>query len=99
MGDVRYTFLAETDLEDIWFYIARDDRRAADRVVIAIDNVCVRFSDVPDAGRLCREIGDGVRQVAWGRYVIYYREIEGGIQVLRILHSARNVTPDLFASE
>ncbi|MBL7649416.1 MAG: type II toxin-antitoxin system RelE/ParE family toxin [Candidatus Hydrogenedentes bacterium] len=99
MGHVRYTFLAETDLEDIWFYIARDDRRAADRAVIAIDAECVRFSDVPDAGRARQDIGEGVRHVAWGRYVIYYRRIEGGIQVLRILHSARDITTDLFELE
>ncbi len=99
MGHVRYTFLAETDLEDIWFYIARDDRRAADRAVIAIDAVCVRFSDVPEAGRLRLDIGDGVRNVAWGKYVIYYRGIDGGIQILRILHSARLATPNLFDIE
>lgn len=99
MGEVQYTFFAETDLEDIWFYIARDDRHAADRVVIAIDALCVKFSDAPEAGRLRSDLGQGVRQVACGRYVIFYRSVEGGIQVLRILHSARDVTPDLFKVE
>ena len=67
--------------------------------MIAIDAVCVRFSDVPEAGRLRLDIGDGVRHVAWERYVIYYRGIDGGIQILRILHSARDITPDLFEIE
>ena len=45
------------------------------------------------------ELGTELRSFAVARYVIYYRPIEGGIEVIRVLHSARDVRRHIPSSD
>lgn len=42
-------------------------------------------------GRARDELLHGLRSFPFGRYVILYEPIDGGIDVVRVLHSARDV--------
>ena len=42
-------------------------------------------------GRARHELAVDLRSFPFGRYVIFYVPIEGGIDVVRVLHSARDV--------
>jgi len=42
-------------------------------------------------GRARHELVVDLRSFPFGRYVIFYMPIEGGIDVVRVLHSARDV--------
>lgn len=42
-------------------------------------------------GRARDELAANVRSFPFGRYVIYYAPIEDGIDVVRLLHSARDI--------
>ena len=42
-------------------------------------------------GRARDELSPGLRSFPFGRYVIFYEPIEGGIDFVRVLHSARDV--------
>jgi toxin ParE1/3/4 len=41
--------------------------------------------------RACDELSPGLRSFPFGRYVIFYEPIKDGIDVVRLLYSARDV--------
>ena len=45
----------------------------------------------PGMGRVRNELMEGIRSFAVGRYVIFYRSIPKGIEIVRVLHGARDV--------
>lgn len=49
----------------------------------------------PLAGEARADLAVNVRSFPAGNYVIFYRPSDGGIEVLRILHSARDI-PRIF---
>lgn len=90
---VRYTRSprAADDLVEIWNYIAKDNPVAADRLLDRIDQLCQTLMEYPYMGRERPDIMVGIHSFAVNKYVIYYRHIEVGIEVIRVLHAARDV--------
>lgn len=91
MNRIVVTNDAASDLDDIWSYIYDESKNAADRL---IDNIIERFSTLaqfPEMGRERSDILTGMRSFRVGRYFIFYRQIEDGIEILRVLHSARDI--------
>jgi len=81
----------ESDLLDIWLYIARDNPPAADR---QIDQFTQRFEAlrrVPELGAACPEIAEGLRHLPIGRYVLFYSVRDDTVVIERILHGARDI--------
>jgi toxin ParE1/3/4 len=91
MSRPRLTDLAEADLEDIWVHIARDSPADATRFVIRILERCERLADMPGTGRLRSDLGPNLRTFALGNYLIIYRAIEDGIEIVRVLHGRRDI--------
>jgi toxin ParE1/3/4 len=90
MKRVRVTRDAEHDLDEIWFFIARDNLEAANRMV---DEITARFPSIgshPEMGRSRDEIKFGVRSHPVDNYVIYYRETRTHVSVLHVIHGARD---------
>src|SRR5437667_9661175 len=82
---------AYDDLWEIVLYIARDNEEAAFRLADTIDEKFELLAKFPGAGQARLELLPDLRSFPVGRYLIFYRPIEDGIEVLRILHSARNL--------
>lgn len=95
MADVFRTRQANTDLLEIWIYIAENAPEAADQVLEAIGQRCQTVAEMPGMGRSRDDLAPSLRSIPEGNYVIFYRPIEGGIQVIRVLHGARD-TRDVF---
>ncbi len=85
---------AQADLDDIWETIARDDVEAAGRVLSALRERFPRLADFPGLGRTSGYAPD-LRRFAVPPYVIFYRPSESGIEVVRVLHGARNLARTL----
>jgi plasmid stabilization system protein ParE len=49
----------------------------------------------PQAGTMRDELCAGLRCFSVGSYVIYFREREP-VVIIRVLHGARDVTPEMF---
>ena len=45
----------------------------------------------PMMGRARDELAPGVRSFPFGRYVVFYLPLDGGIDVVRVLHGARDI--------
>ncbi|NEV63083.1 type II toxin-antitoxin system RelE/ParE family toxin [Thiorhodococcus minor] len=91
MPNIKRTAQAEEDLIDIWLYIAPGDRRAADRILDDIEEKLMLLRDQPSLGPARPDIAPGLRYFPMRRYLILYREITDGIEVVRVVHGARDV--------
>jgi toxin ParE1/3/4 len=95
MAHVLRTIQAEQDLLEIWGSIARRSPAQADRLTEAIDEKCRLVAQFPEMGRSREELAPGGRSTLAGRYVVLYRAIDDGIEVLRVVHGSRDL-PRLF---
>jgi toxin ParE1/3/4 len=89
MAKVLRTSLAEQDLFGIWTYVARDNVAAADRLLARIDEAFAMLLRNPELGERVDRFRPGLRAWSVVTYVIYYRPIDEGIEIYRVLHSAR----------
>jgi toxin ParE1/3/4 len=83
--------LASADIFEIWDYIADDSLVAADRWVDRLDEQFGLLATQPLMGRARDELAPGVRSFPFGRYVIFYVPLDDGIDVVRVLHGARDI--------
>ena len=89
---------ASEDLAAIWAYIAQDSEAHADAFVAAIDRKFKILAATPQIGRAREELGKDIRSFPLGRYVIFYRPQPQALEIVRVLHSARDV-PAVFAED
>jgi toxin ParE1/3/4 len=82
---------AESDLVEILDYLDRQNPVAARKLARAIDAKCALLAELPELGRTREELGAGVRSVVVGRHVLFYRITPDAVEVLRILHGARDI--------
>jgi toxin ParE1/3/4 len=83
--------IAELDLLDIWDYIADDSLDRADEFLDYIDGKLQTLARNPGLGRKRDELLPGLQSFPIGNYVVFYREIKGGIDVIRVLRGSRDI--------
>lgn len=91
MSRVRFTPTAEADLDGICAYIAERDPDAALRLVRSVRQRCRILGEQPRIGRLRPEYGLDRRAIAIGRYVVFYRLHDDEVEILRVVHGARDL--------
>jgi len=91
MARVTHTRQAREDLLSIWSYIAADSPAAADRVLDGIDRRCARLGENPKLGPARPDIASELRYFPVGSYLIFYREVSEGVEIVRVLHGARSL--------
>jgi toxin ParE1/3/4 len=90
--------MASADLAEIWAYIAKDSPRQADILAVRIDQEFKVLARNPNIGRTRTELLVNLRSFPVGRYIIFYIPRLRGIEVVRVLHGARDLKP-LFQEE
>ena len=95
-GLLRRTRRAEEDLIEIWLHVAEDNEAAADGLLDRIEQKCAQLASSPEIGPARQDIAPGLRLFPVGRYVILYRTIDGGVEVVRVVHGARHLPALLF---
>jgi antitoxin ParD1/3/4/toxin ParE1/3/4 len=92
MARYQLTRSAKTDLLKIWNYIAEDNFDAADRLRDEIRAACRRLADMPYLGHVREDILDATHRF-WSvrSYLIVYRPETKPLQVIRIIHGARDL--------
>ena len=91
MSRLRITPRASSDVIEIWNYIADDSERNADTFIDKLYDTLQTLSSQPGVGRRRDELAPGVQSFPFGRYVIFYRMVPDAIEVIRVLHSARDI--------
>lgn len=90
--------LAAADIFELWDHIAEDSIEQADRWADKLDDAFRLIASQPLMGRARGELAADLRSFPFGRYVIFYAPITDGIDVVRVLHSARDIDA-VFAEE
>lgn len=91
MSHIRLTIPAIQDLEEIYDYIALDNVEAAERLKARLQKRWRSAADNPGIGSKRDYLQPNLRSVREGNYVILYHQIEDGIEIVRILHGARDI--------
>lgn len=91
MATFRLSGPAQSDLDDIWLYIAKDNPKAADDFVDSLCETFLRLASMPRMGRERRDLAPDVRSLPVEDYLIFYRPIQGGVEVVRVIHGARHI--------
>ncbi len=91
MAQARILRSAVQDLDEIWLYIARDSIDAAERVIASIQAAAQRLAEFPGMGQRRHDLLAGLLSFPVDNYLIFYRKIRGGIEVLHVYHGARSI--------
>lgn len=87
---LRWTRLAERDLDEIADYIGADNPAAAARVVLEIvDQVETLLPQHPAIGRPGRVPGTRELVIRGLPYIVPYRVRDSDLELLRVLHASR----------
>lgn len=85
----RVSRLAEKDMHEVAVYIARDSRTAARNWTASIREKCRLLGEMSELGVNRDELRKGLKTFPVGNYLILYKQVEIGIEVVRVLHGAR----------
>jgi toxin ParE1/3/4 len=92
---VLRTSQAHLDLVEAALRIAEENPTAADHWLDSLDEKCRLLARMPELGRKRPDLAPDLRGFPIGNYIIFYRPVPDGIQVIRVLHGARDI-PELF---
>ena len=85
------------ELREIWEHIAKNNPVAADQVLNATEETFRMLAKHPGIGRprsFRRKAYRNLRSrtvIGFDNYVVLYREITGGIEIIHVCHGARNL--------
>ncbi|HVU87403.1 MAG TPA: type II toxin-antitoxin system RelE/ParE family toxin [Pirellulales bacterium] len=83
---------ARDDLRDIWNYlIGNASVERADAVLDRVKAACDRYASHPELGEVRHDLAPDVRCFTTDSLVIFYAPTSDGIQIVRVIHGARNV--------
>jgi plasmid stabilization system protein ParE len=89
---VDITAAAETDVAEIWEYIAQDKPDAATAFVLQLEEQIGTLERFPERCPLVREnelLGTAYRHLIYGNYRTIFKIIESRVIIMRVLHGAR----------
>jgi toxin ParE1/3/4 len=91
MRKVRVAAAAEEDLRDIWAYIAEHNSESANKIIKEIIGKFAILRDHPQMGREQTKLLVNLRSFTVKGYLILYQPFADGVEVLRVVHSSRDI--------
>ncbi|NOT62121.1 MAG: type II toxin-antitoxin system RelE/ParE family toxin [Acidobacteria bacterium] len=91
MKQYKLTEEADDDLIGLWLHLSQTDLEMADRQLTKLIAKFELLSDHPLMGRLRPEFAPDLRSFIEGRYLIFYRLVFDEIEIVRIIHGARDL--------
>jgi toxin ParE1/3/4 len=82
---------ASQDLAEIWAHIAKDSVKHADKFAVLLDDHFRALARRPHMGRSRPELAPKLRSFPVGQYVIFYLTRRKGVEIVRVLHGARDI--------
>ncbi|MDP6718744.1 MAG: type II toxin-antitoxin system RelE/ParE family toxin [Pirellulaceae bacterium] len=97
MARIERSPRAKADVLTAACYIAEQSqsRMRAKRWIDSIDEQLKLLVRHTHAGEARPDLGANIRSFPVGKYIIFYRPLDDGVQVVRVLHSSRDI-PRIF---
>ena len=89
---------AKADLREIRDHVAAFNVGAAKKLVRQIAATFDTLGDMPMVGRERDDLAVGLQSLVVGKYIVVYRLPEDAVEIVRVLHGARNV-PSFFGED
>jgi plasmid stabilization system protein ParE len=94
---VAITAEAKADLQEIATYVAERSPTSALKLILELQQTCESLADAPRGYSLVpRYEHRGIRRRPFGNFLIFYRIGKDAIEVIHILHGARDYESLLF---
>jgi toxin ParE1/3/4 len=91
MLPVERTSQAIADWEEALEYLEERSPRAAHRLAEAMKQRCDQLGRLPGMGRAREDLQPGLRSIVVEQYTVFYRATDTAVQIVRILHGARDI--------
>lgn len=92
MTQIVYSQTSKDDLLEIWLGLAESNVSAAERLLDDLDAATQLLATQPLIGKSRREFGPGIRSFPVRDYILVYRPILDGVELVRVVHGARDLT-------
>ena len=79
-----------SDLREIWAFVANDRPSAADSLIDSFYEKFRLMAMNPAIGEARSDLGEGLRILSVGSYVIGFRKFHEGVEIVRVVHGARD---------
>jgi toxin ParE1/3/4 len=93
MAEVVWTSPAYSDLAGILDFLVERNLSAARRFKETLDQKSQLYGGQPEMGSLFPGLDEQVRFFLVRPYVVFYRPLDDGIVILRIIHGRRDIPP------
>jgi toxin ParE1/3/4 len=84
--------LASRDLDKIADYFAEYSLEAGERFFRAFNSKCQQLINFPNSGKSYESIRPGIRGLSLDGYIIFYKILDDGVEILRVVSGRRNFT-------
>ena len=98
MPQILRTRQSQADYASIFDFIAADSPQNAEMIIRLFDEKLEILSCNNTIGRPRSELGHQVRCWNVHRFILFYRPVDDGIILLRVLHSSMDITKQYFLS-
>ena len=96
MASIRLKAIALQDLKGIVRYISADNPLAARKFRNELYEKLAFLAENPRIAPERPDLAPNLRYLPYGNYLIFYLPEDDGITVIRVLHGARRLTPQLI---
>jgi toxin ParE1/3/4 len=93
---IRYTTRGRRDLIDIWLEVSEVNPAVVDELYNRLEARVEILRRFPQSGPARPDIAPNARALIELPYLILYRIIPSGVQIVRVLHGARHIDGKLF---
>ncbi|MEH2262135.1 type II toxin-antitoxin system RelE/ParE family toxin [Nostoc sp.] len=87
--------LASRDINEIADYFAETNVEAGERFFSEFNRKCQQLVAFPKSGKSYAKIRPDLRGISLQGYIVFYRLLDDGIEILRVVSGRRNF-PSLF---
>jgi len=98
MSRYLITLPAKQDLREINNYLTRFSPVAVRQINEKIKQQFKRLADFPNMGQSCNQLSEGLRRFPIEDYLIFYRPISNGVEIVRVVSGYRNIEA-IFADQ
>ena len=103
-GQIYQKPAARRDLLEHAEFIADQSLDAAERFLFAVERTFQHLADMPELGSRWKSVNPKTAEIrvwrieGFEKHLVFYRALEGGIEVVRIIHGSRDIET-LFADD
>lgn len=87
--------LASYDLNEIAEYFSQKNLEAGEKFFQEFNRKCKQLVSFPNSGKSYSEINPDLRGLSLEGYIIFYRVLDDGIEILRVVSGRRDL-PSMF---